>query len=489
MLNPTSADYTFEWTCEDTRDLGVFSCSRRVAELPSGRRLDITFEFEPRQTGPGVLESFWRFSIAAYGLHVPFLLVGRASEPRVLFDKSHVTFQPLLVGKRAYEFVHLVNHESMPITYRFDQASCYAESRSSVVLVEPAHGVLAPSSRTPVQLAYQPTEQRLDLFNVKCMLGGSTKPLTLHVRGEGFAISTALFCEDTATNNRIQFTSHALNEIHMGEVEKNETCYRTLHVVNSGKYAFAYDWKLFGESPEALSCFTVNQERGYVEPGATQLTTLKYVAKLERSTVATLKLEIENGPAYHVHLDGIAVRPDVYFSFGAYDFGACFVHSNKTAGMKAQSVELALCNRSAKDLSIVCLNDLSESCFQLDFKQAIIAPGKMIQTWLTFMPRESRRYDQVLVFELNGLTKREVRVSGVGTPMLLELSDAKQRLVDLGTLEPGKQSKTRVQLVNKSLAHMDLTLLFEPKSEHLARDKTHVSFNYYEINIIPSLDK
>lgn len=42
---------------------------------------------------------------------MPFLLVGNATEPKVIFDRAHVSFKTLLVGRSAHETVFLVNQE------------------------------------------------------------------------------------------------------------------------------------------------------------------------------------------------------------------------------------------------------------------------------------------------------------------------------------------------------------------------------------------
>jgi hypothetical protein len=54
--------------------------------LRSGKKCMINFEFHPGKIG--VVEEFWRFRIAQFDLTIPFLLVGNAAEPKVIFDRS-----------------------------------------------------------------------------------------------------------------------------------------------------------------------------------------------------------------------------------------------------------------------------------------------------------------------------------------------------------------------------------------------------------------
>jgi len=46
-----------------------------------------------------LVESFWRFEISEQNISVPFLLVGQTRDPVVAFDRSHVNFRTVLVGR------------------------------------------------------------------------------------------------------------------------------------------------------------------------------------------------------------------------------------------------------------------------------------------------------------------------------------------------------------------------------------------------------
>ena len=255
----------------------------------------------------------------------------------------------------------------------------------------------------------------------------------------------------------------------MGEVEKNEVCFRNLFISNNGKHMANFEWFLTSQFEESVSCFAIDPQVGEVEPGDKKHCVLKYTAKLERSTIANLILKIENGSTYHVHLDGIAIRPDLQLSFLHFDFGPTFVYK---AGMKLKTTSFSLTNRGNKDLNVACLSELNNSPYQFDFKQLILAPNKTTTSTITFIPRECKTYNEKLVFELNGLTKREVTLTGSGTHMRVELVDPRQKLFDVGTLQMGKVSRKTLQIKNNSAAPIDFNLLFEPKSDHLTKDKT-----------------
>jgi hydrocephalus-inducing protein len=485
IINPTNVDYEFEWIKEEQNDAkkhDEFTCLVPSGTLLSGRKYEIVFEFD--SNAMGISENFWRFSIPKYNLSVPFLLVGNVTEPKVTFDRSHVSFKSLLVHKTGIETVNLVNQDNVPIYYEFDQTTCYTEGRSGVVLVQPSSGLLAANSKTPIQLSFQPKEQRLYIFNLKCKFGNSNKPLNLNVKGEGFAMVTSLLCEDTASGNKIELSDSSINEIHMGEVEKNEICFRNLYVVNNSKHIVSFEWLLTSQFEDALGCFSIEPQLGEIAAGDKRHCVLKYTAKLEKSTIANLILNIQNGSIYHIHLDGIAVKPDLQFSFNEYDFGSCFVYK---AGMKLNTVELQMANRGVKDLNISCLTELTNSAFQFDFKQVILAPGKCNTLPITFIPRECKNYKENLIFELNGLTRRQVSISGTGTQLRIDLVDAKNKLFDVGTLEIGKTSRKTLQIVNKSFSPIDFNLLFEPKSDYLLADKNILQIQPIQnINLKPN---
>ena len=123
--------------------------------------------------------------------------------------------------------MHLINQEARPLPFAFEHASCYNEARSAVVVVEPLSGTLPPNSTQQIALSFEPREQRQHVFNLKCQIGDSSKPLNLNIKGEGFSMLSALYCEDSATGSSVQFSDTMINEIHMGEVEKNEVSQRS----------------------------------------------------------------------------------------------------------------------------------------------------------------------------------------------------------------------------------------------------------------------
>jgi hydrocephalus-inducing protein len=487
IINPLNADYEYEWTREDQNDLKKgenFTCQMQSGVLKSGRNQDVGFEFVPNEVG--IRESFWKFKIPKYNLCVPFLLLGEVSEPKIVFDRSYVMFKPILVGLHGLETVHLINQENKQFTYQFDSNSCYTEGRSTVLLVEPLSGLIEPNTRIPISLKLTTKEAKQLAFNLKCHLSCSTRPLHLNVKAEGFSMQTSLYCEDL-NGSKIEFNPDGTNEIHLGEVEKNEIAYRNFFLLNTGKYPveFACNLKNSGDNTIGAtgklavnSSFSIEPKSGYIEPGDKHNCLLKFHAKREKPVSAMLSIGINNGATYKVYLDGIAVKPDVNFSFVQYDFGATLVYK---AGMPVRTCKLNVTNTGAKDISVDSLFDNPASnCFTVDFKQVILAAGESASACISFIPRENREYNEKVVFELNGLTRREVHLHGTGTDMNIEVFNAKDRVIDFGALQApkvqnGKAGVTKtmpVRIVNRSLATIDFNVVFEAKNDRLAQDKS-----------------
>ncbi|VEL39083.1 unnamed protein product [Protopolystoma xenopodis] len=122
----------------------------------------------------GLVESSWRFTVIALGLDpaltVPFLIVGQAREPQVLFETSHLNIKGVLVGHTIRKTVNLMNLESgdankrLPITdetkpqglsakqddslkFSFVEASCFSAGQLDRVHVEPIEGRVDPGSK------------------------------------------------------------------------------------------------------------------------------------------------------------------------------------------------------------------------------------------------------------------------------------------------------------------------------------------------------
>ena len=104
MLNPTHDNLKFEWTRDDDDQRLLFNCDTMRGELNGGKRLLVTFTFNPQQAG--TIESWWTFNMNGVNKHqkIPFLLVGRCKEPQINTNVSYLNFKPSLAGMFSYVF-------------------------------------------------------------------------------------------------------------------------------------------------------------------------------------------------------------------------------------------------------------------------------------------------------------------------------------------------------------------------------------------------
>lgn len=77
-------------------------CKTTGGLVSHGKKATITFEFTP--TSLDLVESFWRFTIPSLGLNVPLLVVGQTKEPRVIIDRSQVSFMSSSLF-REYQYI------------------------------------------------------------------------------------------------------------------------------------------------------------------------------------------------------------------------------------------------------------------------------------------------------------------------------------------------------------------------------------------------
>ena len=148
IVNPTTENYSFQWLNDDDPDLKVtpsFACGTPKGKIKSGKKQEIQFDFMPHSLG--ITESFWIFRIPEQNISVPFLLVGETKDPAVMFDRSHLNFKALLIGHEAVETVYMVNNESQPFNFNFEESSFFSAGYKDRLRVQPTSGVIQPQSR------------------------------------------------------------------------------------------------------------------------------------------------------------------------------------------------------------------------------------------------------------------------------------------------------------------------------------------------------
>lgn len=148
LINPTADNYSFHWLNDDDPDPKIepsFVCITPKGSINTGKKQEVQFEFIPRDLG--IAESFWKFVIPEQGISVPFLMVGETNDPAIHFDRSHLNFKALLIGHEACETAFVVNNESQPFSYRFEESSLCSAGHKDKLKVVPMSGVVPPETR------------------------------------------------------------------------------------------------------------------------------------------------------------------------------------------------------------------------------------------------------------------------------------------------------------------------------------------------------
>lgn len=83
----------------------------------------------------------------ANGFRVPLIIVGHTREPIAAFDKSHIDFENVLVGRTAVRFVDLVNAEEIPINFKIDKTTLCCNESSDKLTISPLNGCLQPKEK------------------------------------------------------------------------------------------------------------------------------------------------------------------------------------------------------------------------------------------------------------------------------------------------------------------------------------------------------
>ena len=108
MINPTNTNYSFVWTNEDTLEGAPpetvnFRCLTPEGSILSGKKHEMVIEYVSDSLD--LVESFWRFFVPEHNISIPFVMVGHTFEPALSFDRSHINFREMLLGKAIVCFI------------------------------------------------------------------------------------------------------------------------------------------------------------------------------------------------------------------------------------------------------------------------------------------------------------------------------------------------------------------------------------------------
>ena len=438
VLNPTDVSYEFSWE-QQAGAKEVFRCVNRKGTIAPGKRFEMAFEYTPEENGE--LESIWVFNLPKQGIRVPFLLVGRVIEPRVALDRPALNFGKVILGGKARETIHIINSEHLPFNFSMDKTSFGANPGvKPEVHFEPMQGVVPPNSSVAVAAAFVPAKEGDFNFNVVCNIKKKPTNLYLNIKGEGYAIHDAMHLESEGGN--VELVSGAVNQVSMGRVLINEKCIKRLHLLNTGDINYNFVWDS-GKNQNVV----VTPAAGTVPKGERLICELSYNPNSQEVLdIYSLTCKIQNSHKYVLNLTAQGHRPKLDFSFYSYNFGPCFVQSG--GGASNQAV-LRVVNNDSIDISCDLLFE-STPYLEVESSPTVLAPGEFQEIPISFRPKENRQYKDSLTFEINGLYRANVQISGEGCPAKVELFDSKHASVNFGSLMANQSTTKYVKLVNRS---------------------------------------
>ncbi|XP_048648423.1 hydrocephalus-inducing protein homolog isoform X1 [Marmota marmota marmota] len=450
ILNPTNSAYSFRWMSEETESLQnppAFTCLTEKGCIHPEKKAEIVFQFTPSHLD--ITEAFWTFLIPEHNISVPFLLVGKAIDPLISLDKSHINFSSLLIGREARETVQIISKEDLGFNFAFQDNSRYSEGFSNSLVVCPMEGWIPPLSRVSVDIFFTPKHEGDVNFNLICNVNKKVHPLTLNVKAEGYTMNAEVKCKDRIGSVTL-LTPNQTNIINFYEAELNECVQCEFSFTNAGKFNFNFQGELAGPKT-LLKYFEFSPTNGTVNVGQSEHATLSFHPN-QKCVLNGLELIIKiiHGPTFICSISGCAVSPAIHFSFTSYNFGTCFIYQ---AGMPPYKQILVVTNREETSMSIDCLYTNTPH-LEVNFRVDVVKPGNSLEIPIIFYPRETISYQELIPFEINGLSQQIVEIKGKGTEMKISVLDPANRIVKLGAVSPGNVVTKMVSIKNNSLAQL-----------------------------------
>lgn len=482
VVNPTATGYEFTWKRLDMdqnqqQDLSsFFRCGVEKGVVLSGKKFEMMFEYKPEV--PGTHEGLWLFEIPKYKLKQYFLTVGRVLEPKVFFEVGKVDFGPLLLSGKNKETIKLKNLDHLPYHFNFSKVSIRGENEYGDSLnIAPISGVVNGDSEIPIVVSFKPKIEGEYNYNLICNVAQKPTPLNLNVKGIGYVLHHSVHIGD---QHSPVLVSNDIHNLDFGENFVNETRTKSIVIRNNGDFNFDFVVKKTN-----FSYVNIIPETATVKTGSSVELQLVFQPLKEYRLKATLHqvtLAIVSGPSYYFRLSGSGRRPGVDLSFTTFDFGPSFVTKNPIP----RSIVLRMYNR---DNAAMTIEPLFEKKDYLDVQLAsgqVLLPkedkGEISGTLdipIVFTPREIKKYEEIVSFDINQLHKVDVKITGEGIPLKLDLSSAEDSFIDYGICRIGADITRIASLANYSKRPVSISFNVEDQLQ---------AFNKLGIAIFPESD-
>ncbi|XP_044289866.1 hydrocephalus-inducing protein homolog [Varanus komodoensis] len=466
ILNPTNTPYTFQWSCdqqEEGQEQPAFICFTERGQLRPEKSVEVIFEFIPRHLG--ITESFWSFTIPEHNICVPFLLVGHTTDPAVSLDRPHLNFRSLLVGHEVSDSIDIINDEKEAYSFAFRESSRFSEGRINCLKLQPMEGSIPAHSRLPISISFMPTLEGEVNFNLICDVKKKSQPLCLNVKATGHAMNVSVKCKQR-NGTLVELDPDQANQLPFHEMQVNDHAQCHFYILNSGKFNFTFSWE-FHNAKRLQSYFSLSPNTGTVEPGERAEVVLSFHPLKACTLKGDLKLQISHGPVFTCELQGSVVTPSIHFSFTKVDFGNCFIYQ---VGMPISRRILTITNKDEKQISLECLFT-STTHLETGFHAKVLSPGGKADIPISFYPRETILYHDIITFEINGLLQRNVEVFGKGIELKIDVVEPRNRVLKFGAVPSGHVVKKTATIVNNSVASVTFSLSFVSSMPELQETK------------------
>lgn len=443
VVNPTNVSYEFSWVPQGDVN-ACFRCATPKGLMLAGKRCEMIFEFTPQHLE--LQEMFWYFRIPHFQVDQLFLFVGTTVEPRVTLDRGSINFNTLLIGSKATQTVALINYEHIPFNFVLDKSSLDFSGETPALVIHPLNGVIAPNSRTTIDIEFIPTEEKSYNFNINCIVKRKPTRVSLNVKGEGYSIHDSITAGSGDQSESQLVTSGVMNLLDFGLIRVNEEVLRTVVIHNNGKFNFEFNWSFIKQLP-ALS---IEPMQGTIKKNDRMTCRLVFTPTKQISLDgAHLTCTIAGSKVYTFVLQGTAVPPSIQFSFTSFDFGACFVADPESSPI-AETVTLVVTNLDPEaGIDLDCLFD-KKPHLRVDCPPTTLGPRESVNVPITFVARQEISYLEMIPFSVNGTTTLSVSVRGEGTLPRIELVNSSMKVVTFGSLRIGQQLSRTVKIINRS---------------------------------------
>ncbi|KAI8803400.1 hypothetical protein BJ742DRAFT_498091 [Cladochytrium replicatum] len=480
ILNPTDAMYEIEWNCSAGNLDQNFRClTPRGIVLPQ-KKFEVTFEYFPDSVQ--TKEALWDFSIPAHNIVVRFLVVGCTREPNIIMNQAHINFRSILVGRHSKEIVNLMNMEDVPFSFSFSDMSLEMGTNGDPVLqFSPDSGTISGNGEVPVEIIFTPAAEKLYNFNMMCIIKQKPTPVTLNVKGEGYLIHETVMSEliDGAT---YELTTVRDNVVDFGKVQVMEKRIKRIIIMNSGKFNFDFSWKYLNPQRNSRAYVSITPEIGTVPKGEKLICEITFFP----SAICSLKgqnaiLQIANGKQYLLSFQGIGSMPVLTLSKFSHDFGSQFLYK---PGVTSSTTIIMATNDDICDIAFdVIFADGSVFEAQKGVS-AVLSPKQSTEIEFRFLPREKRKYYEIVKIQINSTSAFDVVLQGEGVLFSVELIGHENKNVNFGSLHIGQIVKRTAKLINNSPIPAAFKLGPKTLLEQLAASAVSV-FPNMEISLPP----